>query len=105
MLIDSIALVIQRRTKRVMVTSSGLIGIGGMRSGLRVAPDDVADRDLLRDEPELEEAVGHALLGRDDVVGDRADRERRAVGGDGLDVKGNAGDGTERSCNLVAVGF
>src|SRR6266702_3326219 len=104
MLTDSTALVIQRRTKRVM-TSSGLIMIAGMRSGLGVTPDDVADRDLLWDQAELEEAIGYALLGRDDVVRDRLDRERRAVGGDGLDIKGNAGDSTERSRHLVAVGF
>src|SRR5882724_10571112 len=102
MLTDSTALVIQRRMKRVMMTSSALVF---RISGLRVTPDDVADHDLLRNQAELEEAIGHALLGRNDIVGDRPDRERGTVGGDGLDIQGNTGDGAERFRYLVAMRF
>ncbi len=61
--------------------------------------------DRLRDQAELVEAVGDALLGRDDVVGDGADHEVRAVGRDGLDVQRDAGDCGERFGDLVAVLF
>ena len=38
-----------------------------------------------RDETESVEAIGNRLLRRDDIVGQLADRERGAVGGNGLD--------------------
>ena len=77
--------------------------VGG--SGLRIAPDDVADRYLPRNQPELEEAIGHALLGRNDIFGDRTHGKRGAVGGDGLDVERDAGDGTEGFGDFVAMGL
>ena len=72
-------------------------------SGLHRLPDRVANHDRLWNETELEEAVGDALLGGDDVVGDRADREGGAVGGDGLDIEGNAGDRAQRFRDFIAV--
>ena len=63
---------------------------------LGMAPDDVANHDRLRDQAELEEAIGDGLLGLDDLLGHRTDRERRAVGRDGLDFERNAGHRGER---------
>ena len=68
-------------------------------------PDRVANDDRLWDQAELVEAVGDGLLGGDDVVGDRADLERRALGRDGLDVERNAGYRGERLRDLVAMRF
>src|SRR6266581_3748965 len=74
MLRDSMALAIRRLMKRFMVRSSALIGMIFGNSGLGMAPDDVANRDPLRDQAELEEAVGHSLLGIDDLLRHRTDR-------------------------------
>ena len=59
-------------------------------SGLRRLPDRVANHDRFWNKTKLEEAIGHTLLGRNDVIGDRANGKGRAVGGDGLDIKRNA---------------
>src|SRR5205085_3916823 len=44
-------------------------------SALRMAPDDVAHGDRLRNQAELVEAVGDGLLRRDDLVRHGADQE------------------------------
>ena len=61
--------------------------------------------DLLRDQAELVEAVGNRLLGGDDLVGHRADRERSAVRRDGLNLERHAGHRGERACDLRAIGL
>jgi hypothetical protein len=45
-------------------------------------PERFPNRNRLWDQTELKEAIGNALLDRDDVIGDRAHSERRAIGGD-----------------------
>src|SRR5438552_17888715 len=72
-------------------------------SNLRIAPDNVANRDLPWNQAELEEAVGHALLGWDDVFSDGPDGEGRTIGRDGLNVEANAGDGAQASCHLLPM--
>src|SRR3981189_3510045 len=107
MLRDSMALVTRRLMKRFMtisVVSKEFYWIFWI-SALRIAPDDVANRDLLRDQSEPEETIGDALLGRNDVLGDRADRERRTVGGNGLDIGRKAGDGPERFGDVFTMRF
>src|SRR3954469_24133717 len=101
MLSDSMALAIRRRMKRFMGMASCVEWI----SDLGVAPDDVPDGDLLRDQTELEEAVGDGLLGFDDPLRYRTDRERGAVGRDGLDFQRHAGHRGKRSCDCVAMRF
>src|SRR3954451_14732994 len=101
MLTDSTALVIQRRMKRVIFRV--LSRIDAWISGLGRPPDDVANRYRLWNQAGLEGAGGHALLCRDDVVGDRAHDKRRAVGGDGLYIEGNASDGAQPLCHFIAV--
>src|ERR1700723_4506573 len=68
-------------------------------------PDRVANHDRPWNKSELEETIGDALLGGDDVFGDRANGKGRAVGGDGLDVQRNAGDRAQGFRHLVAMRF
>ena len=65
--------------------------------------DSVADHDRLRNQAELEEAVGDCLLGIDDAVRHRTDREGRAICRDDLDFERNAGHRGQRRRDLGAV--
>src|SRR3954451_12152728 len=87
MLRDSMALAIRRLKKRFMIKSPALNGMPFGNSRLGIAPDDVPDGDLFRDQAELEETIGNGLLGIDDLLRHWTDRERRAVGRDGLDFQ------------------
>ena len=71
-----------------------------MGSGLGGPPDDVANGNLLRNQPELVEPIGDCLLGGDDLVGHLPDYERRAVRRDHLDFERHAGYGSERSRDI-----
>ena len=55
--------------------------------------------------PSLWKRSATRLLRRDDLVGDRADQEGRAIGGDGLDLERHAGDRRERAGDLGTIGF
>src|SRR4029077_7185219 len=99
MLSDSMALAIRCLMKRVM----GMTSCVEWNSGLGGAPDDVANRDFLRDQAELEEAVRDRLLGLDDLLRHRADHERSAIGGYGLHLQRHARHRGERTCHHVAM--
>src|SRR3954453_22268621 len=103
--IDSTALVIQRLMKRFMTKSSAFNGMAFRNSALRTAPDDVANRDPLRDQAELEETIRDGLLGLDDRLRHRPDRERGAVRRNGLDFQWDARHRGECTGHRVAVRF
>src|ERR1700682_2853175 len=101
--IDSTAMAAARLNQRMF--QSSVTDVVRVSSGLQRLPDRVANHDRPWNETQLEEAIGHTLRGGNDVVGDRADRKGRAVGGNRLDVEGNAGDRAQRSCYLFTVRF